>query len=269
MLTAVPQMPVRNKLDHSRPFDRWRISDHKEVKRVEGLVFLTLQRKGLKVSDTAKFRSHLKMILLDLLVAYKSDPKLYIAISRDKNNYATDTRYQALHMSYHYTTSVLDSLAANGFIEQHKGFNDVVARITRIKSKLKLTKLFDKHRLSLFMVQRLEKTKLIYLKDFEGNEIGYTDNGMISSYRENLRSINRLLATHYIDLRMTDTMYRQMLRDLVNRNDQEKKRWKPKRGIVSPFRMTSVDLSRNQLKRIFLDCSWELGGRFYGPWSTL
>lgn len=259
-------MAIRNKLDHSRPFDRWRINDHKEITRVEELVFLAVKPTALKVSDIPKFRIHLKMILLDLLVAYKSDPKLYIAISRDKNRYGAGTRYGALHMSYRYTTTVLDNLTISGFIEQHKGFYDVAGRISRIKSKPKLKKLFDQHRLSLYMVQRPEDTKLIYLRDSDGNDTNYTDSGMTTCYRNSLRLINQLMAEHYIDLRMTDSLYREMLRDLLKRNDEEKKRWKPKKGKAHPYRVTSVDLSRNQLKRIFIDGSWELGGRFYRAW---
>lgn len=262
-------MPIKNKLDHSRPFDRWRISDHKNVKQVEAIVLEKIKTKGITFADKPKFRKHLRMLLLDLMVSYLFDPKQYIAISRDKNKYIEGTRYNALYMSYRYTIAALESLVKFKFIEQHKGFNDAVSgksRVTRIKAKPNLIELFKDHKLKKYMVKRIPDTKLIYLKDENGNDLNYDDSGFTISCRDNLQKINSMLSESYIDLRITDTLYRELLRDLAERNEKEKKRWRPKKGKEISFRLTTVDFSRNQLKRIFTDGAWDKGGRFYSVW---
>ncbi len=259
-------MSFKNKLDHSRQFDRWRISEHKSIKQVERTVLAKIKTKGIPVPDKNKFSVHLKMILLDLFVSNLSDPKQYIAISRDKNRYVEGTRYQSLYMSYSYTIAALDCLVKCKYIEQHKGFKDVVGRMTRIKAKPNLIELFNTHKLMLYMVKRKPDTQLIHLKDEDGEYVDYEDTGHTTCLRNNLRSINALLADTYIDLRMTDTLYRELIRDLVIRNEKEKKRWKPKKGKTNTYRIVSVDFSRNQLKRIFTDGVWDKGGRFYSVW---
>ncbi len=259
-------MPTENKLDHSRQFDRWRLSDHKNVKQVEDVVFSKIKPKLITVPDMKKLRTHFKMILLDLIVAYLTDPKLYIAISRDKNRYVKGTRYRALYMSHLYTMAALDCLYESGYIEQHKGFQDVVNRMTRIKSKPKLIKLFKLHKLESYMINCEPDTKLIYLKNEDGKDIEYEETGYTKMIRSNLIKINSLLADSNIDLRITDTMHSQILRDLAVKNDEEKKRWRPLKGKANPYRMVTVDFSRNQLKRIFIDGVWDKGGRFYSVW---
>jgi len=258
-------MPIKNKLDHSRQFDRWLISENKNVKQVERFVFSKI--KSIKVPDKKKYRTHMRMILLDLIVAYLADPRLYIAISRDKNRYIKGTRYNSLFMSHQYTMAALDCLTKSGFIEQHKGFQGVFSsRMTRIKPKAKLIKLFKSQKLKSYMVTRVPDTQLIYLKDEDGKNIEYEETGYTKLYRSNLKNINGLLAGSNIDLRITDTMHRQILRDLSVKSDKEKKRWRPLKGKADSYRMVTIDFSRNQLKRIFTDGVWDKGGRFYSVW---
>ena len=186
---GVKVMSDLSKLNYSRPFDRWRVSDHPEVKKVVGIV----SGKLFKSQASQKTKDHLVMVILELLVANKTDPKLYIAISRDRNRYSGATRYKALRMNYESTITVLDTLYLKGFIEHHKGFYDAVGRMTRIKAKPKLVKLFNKHQIVTGMLKVNRDRKVLVIKDHDGEEISFTDTATTKLYVEHIERFNSLI----------------------------------------------------------------------------
>ena len=92
---------------HSRPIDVHRWSDHPEVKALVEHIWeewlpaeITGEGKakpGLKPKTSLK--KQLRVVILDLYVAWLDDPELCIGVSMDVGAWKTNSRYNALHLS--------------------------------------------------------------------------------------------------------------------------------------------------------------------------
>ena len=71
-----------------------------------------------------QLRSNLTTIVLDLYVAYLSDPKLYISYSRNRNDYGKGSRNKAIFLSYVHVIKSIDFLISNQYVENIPGFRD-------------------------------------------------------------------------------------------------------------------------------------------------
>ena len=109
---------------YSRPLDVHRISEYPEVKKVINILLSELNISGLiKNSPRAKVLKHLKVVVLDLYIAYLSDPLIYVAYPRGKDRYLKENqRLRKLHLGYGPMTTVVDGLESLGYLENHKGF---------------------------------------------------------------------------------------------------------------------------------------------------
>jgi len=89
---------------HSRPLDVHRWSDHPEVNGLVGEVWDRIfqgEQEGSKPGPKPKARPRdmLKVVLLDLYVAWKTDPELSIGVDLNLRKWVTGSRYNALHLS--------------------------------------------------------------------------------------------------------------------------------------------------------------------------
>ena len=74
---------------YSRPLDVHRISEYPEVQRMITYLFDEMKSSGLiGKSPKDKILKHLKVVVLDLYIAYLSDPLTYLGYSRDRNKYS-------------------------------------------------------------------------------------------------------------------------------------------------------------------------------------
>src|SRR5215469_4797149 len=88
----------------SRPLDVHRWSDYPELNRCLSELANEIEaHEGRKRSRTAqeakRFKNALRTLVLDLYVAWKTDPALQIGISLRSNNYSSGTRYAKLFLS--------------------------------------------------------------------------------------------------------------------------------------------------------------------------
>ena len=114
----------------SRVLDVHRWSDHPEIKDLTEKVWLTLSddeclqlhangnRKPL--SDAKK---QLRVLLLDLYVAWLDDPLLWVAVAIGNGDYAPTSRYNALHISKKIV-EVVDALQAHDFLDHSPFYHD-------------------------------------------------------------------------------------------------------------------------------------------------
>ena len=91
---------------HSRPIDVHRWSDHPEVaKLVEGIWsehfgdYAAKEEVKAGAKAKRKHRDQLRVVILDLYVAWQTDPDLSIGVHMSMNAWDTNSRYNALHMS--------------------------------------------------------------------------------------------------------------------------------------------------------------------------
>ena len=112
-------MTVRD-YEHSRPLDVHKWSDHPEVNAfVDKIYEEHIHLSGTNIQIKKK---HLKVVLLDLYVAWSDDPDLNIAVHMSMNAYSDGTvsgkgksRYNALNIKVS-TIDVVHLLHASGLI---------------------------------------------------------------------------------------------------------------------------------------------------------
>ncbi len=241
-------------LEHSRPFDVHTWSDHPETNEFVDRIY----KKHFHSSPLSKIRKkHLKVVLLDLYVTWKEDPTLLTRIHRGKGSYIAGSRYNELHISYR-VIAVIDRLVELELLGFQKGIpgkdNWKGGRTSRIWPREKLRRHFLEAKFSLLDVSYLHTVddggvyvkgrESIILHDAAKNDVAYKDTPQTNSMREVLDAYNFMLLWTHVDCRHLDD------------------------PSISKSDGTSVHISQHRkfVRRIFNDCSWRRGGRFYGGW---
>ena len=190
-------------LDHSRLLDVHRISEHPEVQEVIQVLYGELKKSGyLGKSSRKKILKHLKAVILDLYLRYKSDPVSYVAYPRSPNEYLKETRLGQLYFGYRPMMRVIDGLEALGYLETHKGFQNRStgqSRLSRMRATASLFDLITDHSVTPDMIE-LEDQPVLVLRDVEGEDIPYKASDETISMETQLHSYNEFLATHQLSL---------------------------------------------------------------------
>ena len=259
---------------HSRPFDVHVWSDHQEVNDVVETVYNSLsedQQQTIqgKSNNTgrASGKTHLKLVLIDLYVAWKTDPDLCIGIALGKDAFKVKSRYNALHISTR-VRHVVRCLEEQEYIDFSKGsYNRTGSRrgnrTSRMRAAKRLIDLFLNLDLEPYELDLHHNKECIVLKDHdvEDNEepirvkgqkkskdMEYTDTPDTIQMRFELAAYNALLAETYIDIpSLTDP---RITRTKTNGDTQ----------------IIPIDQTNKFVRRIFSRGSWEMNGRFYGGW---
>jgi hypothetical protein len=244
-------------LGHSRPLYAWRVTEHPEVKDVIAALFAEMEEQGLvskRYSD--QLRSNLTTIVLDLYVAYLTDPKLYVSYSRNRSDYGKGSRNKAIFLSYVHVIKSVDFLISNQYAEAIPGFRDPQnpyrSKLSRMRATEKLIHLFKKKKVVPGMMNRDKDEPLLILKDENKKPVDFVETEETKRMTESLRVINKALEKFAILLYVTDE-------ELKKLNERMKKNPDPgKRG--------PIDFKNKRLRRIFNNSSFQQGGRFYGGW---
>lgn len=252
--------------EYSRPFDVHIWSDHPEVNQVVDIVWESFPSEvQLELMPTANkkpkssAKRQMKVVLLDLYVAWKLDPKLNIAIGMGKDYYKAKSRYNELHISSK-TPQIVHTLAASGWLDTAKGFYNRVtpsySKATRIRASEALQKVFEQAGFGVEDIGSQEERECIILKQKEGGEsksIEYEDTELTIAMRQEVRAYTDMLNRHFIDLRSLTTPYIEVKSD------------------KNPQRIP-VTQGKHFIRRVFLrgDTSFKCGGRYYGGfWQNI
>lgn len=251
---------------HSRPIDVHKWSDHPEVRgyvdQIWQRYFVTDGSAGKKPGPKPKtaFKNQLRIVILDLYVAWLEDPSLCIGISMSPNAWDTNSRYNALHISKR-VISIVTRLHEVGLIDlstgSYAGPNAPGNRTTRIRASGELVKWFEGNPVPRDAIVRADETECIILKD--GTEIGdgsklreYEDTDLTIAMREELRAYNRVLADSFIDIPSLDDPF---IETPITSGLE-------KGGV----KRQPTDHHHKFVRRIFSRGNWGLNGRFYGGW---
>jgi len=190
---------------YSRPIDVHRWSDHPEVKALvddlwEGYLPGTItgeagenQRTGPK--PKTPFKKQLRVLILDLYIAWLDDPELSIGVSMSPNAWKTNSRYNALHLSKSLIP-IIKALDAAGLLDLAKGSYAGPGargnRTTRIRASGELQTKFREAKFIRDDVTRFEGEEIIILRDAKeaskvGKEVEYVDTVETIAMREELR----------------------------------------------------------------------------------
>jgi hypothetical protein len=234
-------------LDHSRPLDVHTWSDHPEANAFVDQIY----EEHFAGGNPNIRKRHLKVVLLDLYVAWTEDPTLKIAYSRNVNDYDAGTRYNALHIS-RTTIPIVDRLVEAGFLEQALGFFDRERGVGRLSRIWPTEVLIEKFKEAKFGPQDIggdELRECIVLRDEAGNDLEYEDTPETERMRDVLRDYNDLLRTTFIDIPVLEKPFIELEPDPRDR-------------------MHTLQISQRDkfVRRIFNRGAFDKGGRFWGGW---
>ena len=163
---------------YSRAIDVHRISEYPEVQNVINSLLSELNDSNLiKNSPRKRILKHLKVVILDLYVAYLGDPLVYVSYPRSKDAYRRDQRMKQLFLGYGPMTTVINGLASLGYLEDHRGFYDQGRKTgfqSRMRATSKLIDLIENYSVVPSMIA-LEDDQLIVLRDADKESIPYEE----------------------------------------------------------------------------------------------
>ena len=255
--------------DHSKPLDVHRWSDHPEINELVDELWLQVVQPALGGKSNNKGKSdpkrQLKVLILDLYVAWLDDPTLCIGINRNNNAYRVNSRYNALHIS-RKILDVVDVLADTGYLDYLHGSHDRVkngrfSRTSRIRPSLKLQDKFKELSVSPLDVDQHYQQQTVILTDYEtdaegnytksnrkkkGKDKDYEDTDFTKDIRRDLEAYNELLQQAYIDIATLEEPF--IVRTKKDGSTQRIK----------------IDQSKKFVRRIFSRGDWNYNGRLYG-----
>ncbi len=249
---------------HSRPLDVHRWSEHPEVKSLvdkiwDEYVEETVPEKGPGPKPKLAYRKQLRVIILDLYVAWLDDPDLCIGVSKDVNAWKTGSRYNALHISKKIIP-IIESLHDKGLIDLNPGsFTSAGAksnRTTRIRASKQLQEYFANAKFDVEDIGRAKGTEIIVLKKDKYKRLEYKDTSETREWRQQLKAYNRLLSSSFIDIPTLEEPLLQVSRKDILSSEHEE----------DESRFVRIGSERSLTRRIFNRSSWDKGGRFYGGW---
>lgn len=251
---TLPDSPAIADPWHSRPLDVHRWTDHPELITVLDSVWQdhcsALAEKGRSGPKPKQdFRYQLRVLLLDLYVAWLEDPDLSIGVSMSENDWHIWSRYNALNISKKII-DLIHLLHGVGLINMARGsYSGPYARtnrITRIRAAEPLRVMFRAAKATRDDVYQIASQECIILKGGDGEEAKlaeYEDTPETNRMRAEVTAYNRLLAETFIDIPLLDHPW-----------------------IERDGKRVAIDRHHQFVRRIFSRGDWGCNGRFYGPW---
>ncbi len=230
---------------YSRPLDVHKMSEAPEAKVIVDKLLPEVIPSEVEGKVRKRYREALKMIVLNLYLAWKDDPKLWVAYQRNKSAYTVGKRYQKFFLKYTQTIGTVDGLIRYGYIENKMGFHNPqtgFGRVSRMRATAKLW--------ALFIQTPIPKKRMksqapeIVLKDHEKKVIDFAETPKVRKWRNNVKKINKILEGADIDLNLTDEQRIALVGEM---------------GYP-------VDTTKRSITRSFCRKSFDDGGRFYRIW---
>jgi hypothetical protein len=261
-----PTGTVRNSIDpaHSRPLDVHVFSEHPEVSIIiEGIwkenfavQFAATSRKG-GAKPKSDYRQQLRVLILDLYVAWKTDPGLCIGVHLSNTAWNTNSRYNALRLS-RVIPLLVHRLAEVGLIDLAKGSYSgpgaPTNRTARMIAAEPLCVLFRQAHFGLQHIHTAYAKEVIIMHDDSkaGREVEYKDSDQTQEMRTALQAYNQLLSRTFVDVP-----------DQVEPHLERPIRQGPRTGEIMKVAICSAE---NHVRRVFNREDWTCGGRYFGGW---
>jgi hypothetical protein len=185
----------------------------------------------------------LRAILANLYRVNHIGEDLYVYYSRDRGYYNKSKRYNPNGISYRPLIFLVDSLKKHGWIKHITfKFNKETesGKRSRMHPYNKLIQAFKDYEITSKYLYR-KQMDCIRLKDTKKKFREYEDNSATRSMRGKLHAYNNLL--HRTNIKLT-------------RNKK----------VSNYLEINPTNFNNKEYYRVFNDGSFELGGRFYGPW---
>ena len=215
-------------------------------------------RERKRTASAQKHFEHaIECLMKNLWLGTVIHPEYEAGIHRRSNWYSEKPQYRDPDLTYKQAIAAYDGMVAtdfirvarDGFFDRDTGRSDV----TKVIATDKLLQVLEGLDGNPFKeVKPVLDKECILLRDRTNDQrvlIPYDNDKTTNEMRENLITINKCLARHWPDLRITNDDYTQLQERL--RLDEDK----------SP-----IDFSKRILTRIFSNGRFDNGGRFYRAW---
>lgn len=247
----------------ARPFDpRWTTDSPALVAYLDrlcaDLTAAETRARRRRREAQERFDGAIRAIVLDLFRAHISDPALEVGIaaSWERLQRLSKSRYGASYLSARTFTDAMEALKGAGLIWMStRHWDDPAKKNSRVARYMATHSLIDDLKArgcSAVDLHRTANTAGIRLKDDNKDLIEYEDNKFTIEARARLRTINTMLEEHWVDLALTDKQLAIELERIAGTRDDE---------ATVPF-----DFAARTVYRVFNNCVWGQGGRFYGAW---
>ena len=241
-----------------------------------------------KRSPTAEevFARAIRWLVIDALAAQVSNKNGSFSVSRNKNHYAKEKpdRTGLAPWGLSYETAIRDPKTEAGALNSLWNFGYVreVAKgrykrdgkgppsaSTKYAATKKLLDLFDEAQQIQMLFKSKPKRETIILKapsekpEMQGETAvsKWDDTPASIRMRENLDLINENMLRHWYDLYIADETYGLLLKEIAQRRSRSKTEEEHEKN-------KPINLSNRTLRRVFNRGSFEMGGRFYGGWTS-
>lgn len=202
-----------------------------------------------------RFKDQLRVLLLDLYVAWKTDPTLSLGVQMGIGEWKTSSRYNALFLS-NVIPKLVHKLHDEGMIHLSKGSYTAPGahgnRTTRIQAAGPLIALFREHDVALPDLEPPRAKELVVLRDRKNKDIEYVYTPLTQIWRESLSRYNELLWSSFIDVPSLDD-------PIITRAIKEGSR----KGQDQRIAIGGNDFA---VRRVFSRGNWASNGRFFGGW---
>jgi len=215
-------------------------------------------RKRKRTADqTQRFIHSLTKILTDVWEGIHVSPNYECVIHKRSNAYSGSVRYRDFNLAYKTHKAAFDGLqhlnlirithagyynrqTKEGVVTRYKATHALVTRLKTLKSHPAIVLLPDLNTETVILRDRVDERKI---------GIDYDETPETNLFRNNLKKINLVLASHWADLELAEDQFTELQNRLFL--DSEKQ---------------PVNFARRTIVRIFSNGSFREGGRFYRGW---
>ena len=221
--------------NYSRTSDIHLTTNNSEMKDLVEIIFDKYFNTGKKEIT----KKHLEVLLLDLYIAWKTDPMLEIGIHIAPDFYTKVKRYNNQHIT-RTMIDVVTTLKNHNLINFHKGL-EAKHKVSHICAAPTLENYFKDIRVSVFDINQSQE--FLVLRDNDKKYIDYKDNTKTKDLRKVLEKYNEIIRQTFIDIPFLEKTYLEYKGKKHNINHHSK-----------------------LVKRLFKRGSFDQGGRFFGGW---
>ena len=215
-------------------------------------------RERKRTASAQKHFEHaIERLLTELWLGTFIHPEYEAGIHRRSNWYSETPQYRDPNLTYPQAIAAYDGMVAtdfirvvrDGYFDRDTGKSDV----TKVIATDKLLQVLEGLDGNPFKEVKpdLDKECILLRDRINGQRVlvPYENNKTTNEMRENLITINKCFARHWLDLRITNDDYTALQERLCQEQDK------------SP-----IDFSKRILTRIFSNGRFDHGGRFYRAW---
>ena len=237
-------------IENSRPLDVWRWSDHPDANAFIDKLF---PKYFDCFRDRKKAKKYVKVLLLDLYIAFREDPKQSLSLPMTPSAYHKGSRWRSIHIN-RFIISIVNQAEKCELIDVWRGV-EAKKRVTRLRPTKKLTKEFKKGKLQAVTAANSSCRPPIFIKDSDGNRF--------ASYQTNLKPMEK---HHVIEMEFQIISYNAQLNnafiDIPTANSHKIKVNGP--NLKDAYVLISDQ--RKKVWRVFNNSNLDQDGRFYRPW---